>query len=109
MEELLLYEKLIRNQWNRALIDRRVSDFCQGLDNAKEPWYRFTSLLNRKECPFEAGWNQTIEHGIWAQISPLVTYNFIGKYRVTFHSYFKNANGKEHTDCLRISFEIADF
>jgi hypothetical protein len=101
-------EKSIRNQWNRALLDRRVPDFCKGLDNPKEPWYRFTSLLNRKECPFEAGWNQTIEHGDWGQLSPLVTYNFIGKYRVTFYSYFK-LNGKEHTDCVRNQFDIVDF
>jgi hypothetical protein len=101
-------EKFDRNQWNRAMIDRRIPDFCKGLDNPNEPWYTFTSHLKQRNCPYEAGWNQTFNREKYGEIPPLVTRSFIGKYRVTFYSYLKDEKGVEQTDCLRNQFEIAD-
>lgn len=102
-------EKFDRGQWNRALIDRRIPDFCKGIANENEPWYMFTSHWKQQKCPYEAGWSQTFEHEEWGKLSPLVTYSFIGKYRTTFFSYIKDDKGVEQTDCVRNQFEVADY
>ena len=102
-------EKFDRGQWNRALIDRKIPDFCNGFSNKNEPWFMFTSHFTTKTCPFKAGMVQNFDREEWGKISPLITYSFIGKYRTTFFSYLKDDKGIEQTDCLRSQFEIADF
>jgi hypothetical protein len=102
-------EKYDRLQWHKSMIDRRIDDFCAGLSNEKEPWYMLTSHLKQKNCPYEAGYEQTFDNEEWQKLSPFVTRNFIGKYRVTFFSYFKDENKKEHTDCMKVGFEIVDY
>lgn len=91
------------------MIDRHIPDFCNDIDKANEPWYIFTSHFKQRSCPYEAGYQETFDNEEWKKLSPLVTYNFIGKYRATFFSYFKNEDRTEQTDCWRIGFEIMDF
>jgi hypothetical protein len=91
------------------MIDRRIKDFCEGLAKENEPWSGFMSHFKRRKCPFEAGHEESFDNEEWEKLPPMVTYNFIGKYRVTFLSYLKDEKKKEHTDCMRIGFEIMDY
>jgi hypothetical protein len=105
----IFIEKYDRLQWHKSMIDRRIPDFCNVLQHEKEPWYKFTRHFKQKNCPYEAGYEDTFHKKEWLKLSPVITYNFIGKYRGTFMSYFKDENKKEHTDCMRIGFEIVDY
>lgn len=90
------------------MIDRKIADFCAGLQSAAEPWYRMTSKLHKKNCPFEAGHVEKFDMMPIASASRFANFALIGKYRVTFLSYFTEGNGGEVTDCMRVSFEIRD-
>lgn len=98
-------EKFDRNQWNTAMIDKKIPDFCNALKDKQAPWYFFTSKLKGNGCPFHAGRVENFNM-VPAYILPRAMANFalIGKYRVTFYSYFS-----ESTDCLRTGFELTEF
>lgn len=85
------------------MIDRKIANFCAGLQTPNEPWYRMTSTFTKKNCPFEAGHVEKFDMMPIAGVSKFVSIAMIGKYRVTFFSYFPDG-----TDCLRIGFEISD-
>lgn len=102
------FEKFDRLKWHRGLIERRIPDLCANFASKDEPWYPLTSHFKHKGCPFEAGFVQNFNNEEYEKLPPHVTSNFIGKYRVSFFSYF-SINGKNQTECLNFFFEIKDF
>jgi hypothetical protein len=97
-------EKFDRNQWNTALIDKKIADFCDALHEKKAPWYFFTSKM-KSVCPFEAGTEDNFNMvPTYSLPKAMANFALIGKYRVTFYSYFA-----ESTDCTRTAFEITEF
>lgn len=98
-------EKYERLKWHTQIIDRRVSDFCAVLQSIKEPWYELTSSFGKKNCPYEAGHVETFTNVRVAKHTDKIPYNFIGKYRATMKSFFKDENGSEVIDCARVGLE----
>lgn len=101
-------EKYERSKWHKAVVDRKIADFCIGLQNPTEPWYRFTSTFNKKNCPFEAGHVENFEMVPVAGASKYISFAMVGKYRATFLSYFTEDDGSRETDCVRTGFEVLD-
>lgn len=101
-------EKYERSHWHKALIDRKIADFCAGLQIPTEPWYRMTSTFSKKNCPYEAGHVEKFEMVSVAGASKSSNFALIGKYRVTLLSFFVDEDGRQVTDCMRIGFELSD-
>lgn len=100
-------EKFDRGQWNSAIFDRQVADFCLELQNPSMPWYAITSLFSKKQCPFPAGHVEKITKGGVKEVPEGMDRSFIGKYRFNFDSTFL-VGLKIETDCFRGSFELIE-
>jgi hypothetical protein len=94
-------------KWHTAMIDRQIPDFCNGLKNKNEPWYYFT-VHYKNVCPFKAGHVEKFVNATIADLPPETPFSLVGKYRVTFYSYFTDSKGKTETDCMKFGFELAE-
>lgn len=99
-------EKYERMRWHKSMFDRKLPDYCAGLQNSAEPWYSFTSSFKQKSCPFDAGHIETFDMVPIANVPDYIPFSFVGKYRVTFLSYFIDDDGSKVTDCMRLGLEI---
>lgn len=48
-------EKFDRGQWNIEAMYKKIADFCNEMQNPLMPWYKYTSKMDPKNCPFPPG------------------------------------------------------
>lgn len=101
-------EKFDRGKWNVALFDRKVDDFCKSIQKPTEVWYRFTSRLKHKNCPFNAGEFEQFDNMQVGKLPDFVSFALVGKYRFSFKSFFSNADKTVRKECFRLGFEIME-
>lgn len=99
-------EKFERSKWHSSLINRKIPDYCTGLQNPAEPWYSFTSGFQKKECPYDAGHVEIFDGLAVATVPDYFPPTFIGKFRISFYSFHIDDDNSEVTDCMRVGFEI---
>lgn len=101
-------EKFDRGQWNTAIIDRRVPDFCAEIQNPAMPWYFLTSQFQHKQCPFPAGHVEVFTKGKVYVVPEEAPTTLVGKYRLIMVSTFRNGL-KEETECAEGGFELMEY
>lgn len=99
-------EKYERGKWHIAIVDKKVNDFCQSIQDPKQIWYRFTSRLKHKNCPFEAGYVEAFENLKVGKLPDYFSYALLGRYRSTWSFDLPDGSGKLQNQCVRIGFEI---
>lgn len=52
---IVFLERFDRGQWNTEAMYKKIPDFCKEIQNPLMPWYKQTSQLKHKHCPFAAG------------------------------------------------------
>jgi hypothetical protein len=101
-------EKFIRGNWHKEILDRKGDDFCLTIQSPSEPWFALTSMFTQKTCPFQAGHVEKFDHVKIGNAPVYLPYIMIGKYRCTMKFTSVQSNGRNHTDCSTLKFEVVD-
>jgi hypothetical protein len=101
-------EKYDRGQWHTAMINRQIPDFCKVMGDPKAAWAVFMNHVKHKECPIEAGYEQTfdMEYVKEAELPDSVGFAMMGRYRTMVISTYVDEDEKVFEECLKLTFEI---
>ncbi|XP_021702497.1 uncharacterized protein LOC110676929 [Aedes aegypti] len=99
-------ERLEQGEWRPAIITKSVPDFCAVIQNPMEVWYPVTRQLNKKNCPYKAGFVGRIDNVRYSFPVP-ITPNFLGEWRVFLEQRDITKETEEYA-CLVQYFSVID-
>ncbi|XP_062542030.1 uncharacterized protein LOC134210020 [Armigeres subalbatus] len=99
-------EQMERGEWRRALIERSVPDFCAVLQSPTEIWYPITRYLNKKACPYKAGFVGTIDH-VRYKFPFTISPQFLGEWRLFMEQRDSRKDPKPFA-CLILYFSVIE-
>ncbi|XP_058830862.1 uncharacterized protein LOC131689643 isoform X2 [Topomyia yanbarensis] len=100
-------ERFERGEWRTGIMSRFIPDICKVWLSPLESWYVLTKALNKTNCPYPAGHNETFHRHPLGNVVVSIPSELAGDWKFFFKFTFTK-HGIQENECVMYKVSILD-